>query len=95
MNFNQIIVKTCDDLIEADYREGFNDGVIYRVRQSLGDSGYNTEAMSFWNDFCCFSEYKIPALADKWGEDVVESFAMAYKLSRGEGRFEMPEWGIK
>jgi len=92
---NQIIINTCEDLIDSDYREGFNDGVIFRVRQALYDAGYSTEAMNFWNDFCCFSDYKIESLCGKWGEDVVSTFASAHKLSRGEGRFVMPEWGVK
>lgn len=92
---NRIIEKTCQDLIDSDYREGFNDGVIFRVRSALYDAGYSTEAMNFWNDFCCFYDDKIPSLIEKWGEDVVTVFATAHKLSRGEGRFVMPEWGVK
>jgi hypothetical protein len=95
MNPFQIIIKTCDDLIEADYREGFNDGVIYRIRQNLRDAGYNAEATKFWSNFCCFADYKVESLMKEWGADVVEAYGEAYKLSRGEGRFEMPYWGVK
>lgn len=90
---HRIIIDTCQDLIDSDFRNGFEDTVLYRVREALMDAGYSKEAFDFWCDFCVFYEKKALRLAEKWGQDIVEVYGQAHNMAKGQGCFVMPEWG--
>lgn len=94
-NVERIILLTLKRLIEAEYRQGFNDSVASVVREALYDAKYDTEAFKFWCDFCNFDrgfQSGYDKKVEYWGKAIVELHFDAYDESQKAGRFEIPSY---
>ena len=88
-----IIKSVLDDLKAQDYREGFNDGVIYRVRDAIAREDQEL-ARRFWSLACNFPnrEAIIKEFMDD-DESLYEYYLEVEEMSMGPGAFVMPSWG--
>jgi len=88
----RMVIDTLKQLKQAKYRQGFNDSVASVVTETLYDAKYDDAARAFWIDFCNVMDYKIPMLTEKYGEEIVKQFKIAYEESQKEGKFEIPSY---
>jgi len=85
MERKDIIRNTVTDLIDQDYREGFNDGVIIRVTAALDE--FDGSGSQFWNHMLLGR--KNEAFEQFFGSDadLWDLYAHAEKISKGPGAF--------
>lgn len=90
---NEVLMKLFNELIEQDFRSGFEDSALHRAWRVLDQNGF--KGISFWNDFCNvrYGDYRIPKLVEKYGQELVDKYLEINDLENKEGRFEMPSWG--
>lgn len=90
---NEILMKLFNELIERDFRSGFEDSALHRAWNTLDKNGF--KGREFWNDFCNVrqGDYKIPKLVEKYGQELVDAYIKIHEIENGPGRFEMPDWG--
>lgn len=90
---NQILIKLFQDLIDKDFRSGFEDSALHRAWSTLDKNGF--KGMEFWNDFCNVdrTDGRLPRLIEKYGQEVVDKYLEVHEIENGPGRFEMPDWG--
>jgi hypothetical protein len=88
MKVKPILMNKLQELIDSNYREGFNDSVLSHCKQALIDNGFEIAGRQLWNDVCC---------GKKWTSDseLLAKYNEAEALSKKEGCFVMPEWGTK
>jgi len=85
MDRNQVIRKTVTDLIDRDYREGFNDGVIFRVTAALNE--FDDSGKLFWSQMLTGKKDK--AFEEFFGSDASlwDLYIRAEEISKGPGAF--------
>ena len=93
-----IIKKVSQELIDADFRDGFENSVINVVRDAIKESQGEEVAMLFWNDFCNFSNrlhgsVERAKILQNIDEDTLEIYLQAVDVGKSEGCFVMPSWG--
>jgi len=91
MSNRDVILNVLNGLKAQDFREGFEDTVLYRVCRALGNHRERgTPSSELWNAECCGREEYI---AETYGEDVDALFREVKAMASGEGAFVMPSWG--
>jgi hypothetical protein len=90
---HELLMNLFQDLIDKDFRSGFEDNALTRAWRLLDANGF--KGMEFWNDFCNvrYGDYKIPKLVEKYGQELVNKYLEIKEIENKEGRFEMPSWG--
>ena len=94
----EIIKRVCNELIAADFCNGFEDSVIHRVRDAIAAEQGEEAARMFWSDFCCFvkgNTRKIEQLLEVIDQEAIDLYLKADELANGPGAFVMPEWGTR
>lgn len=91
---HEILMKLFQDLIDQDFRSGFEDSAAHRAWTVLNKYGF--KGLEFWNDFCNVGKtsYKLPKLVEKYGQELVDKYLEVKELENKQGKFEMPSWGI-
>lgn len=86
MDRTDIIRNTLNQLIEQDYREGFEDGVIYRVRAALEE--FDGSGKEFWSYMCSISQRK-HAFTEFFNsdQDLWDLYYSTEKMSKGPGSY--------
>lgn len=84
-----LLMPMLQNLIDTEYRFGFEDSVLSRCRNLLNKHGLSDEARNVWNKKCC---------GDTQGaffndEELVAKYQEAEVESAKEGCFQMPHWG--
>ena len=87
MSRNEIIRNTVNELIERDYRTGFEDTVLHRVRSALNE--FDGSGINFWN--AMLSSRIDTAMEEFFDFDMqlFELYEYAEEMSKGPGRFVM------
>ena len=81
-DFESILIK----LKESNYRQGFADSVLSILCDELDDQ-------TLWSKVCC--GYGKDYITETYGEDAYSLYEEVDELSKQEGAFVMPAWGIK
>lgn len=92
----EIIKRVCNELIAADFRDGFEDSVIHRVRAAIAAEQGEDAARKFWSDFCCFIRRdvrKAEKLLEVVDQEAIDIYLDACDVASGPGAFQMPSWG--
>lgn len=90
----ELIVNELNRLKEIDYRNGFNDSVLSKVCDVLGNHyERNTPASDFWNAACCGRGEKY--ITETYGAEVYALYNEVSEMAAGEGCFVMPDWGTR
>ena len=76
------------ELIDNNYRSGFEDSVLHQCRQVLEKNGFEIAAKQLWNDVCCGRDFTTD-------QELLSKFKEAEAESEKEGCFVMPDWGTR
>ena len=91
MTKKEILMPVLQNLIDTDYRSGFEDSVLQRCRRALYNAGLVSEANQMWSNHCC----GYPLKAFDTDQELLAKYNEAVEVSNREGAFVMPEWGTK
>lgn len=99
MTISELIVTTCNNLIAQDYRAGFDNCVTSHCKNAIAKAGFEEEAATFWNEFCCFTpsyqpEDRVSKLSEKYGAETIAVYLEAVRIEKLPGCFVMPKWGM-
>lgn len=89
MTKKEILMSMLQELIDTNFRVGFEDSVLQRCRSALIEAGLTEEATKMWNDACCGRKAK--AFDDD--QELMDKYSEANQESVKKGAFEMPSWG--
>lgn len=91
----QTIRQKLEDLQSADFRDGFEDTVLHRVCQAVGENHY----WDLWSDAAVISHLS-PSRKEKlisvWFDDdesILDLWLDVEEQASGKGSFQMPSWG--
>lgn len=89
MTKKEILIPMLQELIDTNFRVGFEDTVLQRCRSALFHAGMDDEAVQMWNDACCGRK----AEAFDNDRELMDKYTEANQESLKTGAFEMPHWG--
>ena len=91
-----LIVSVLIDLKNKNYREGFTDTVLHHVVNAIREVDME-KGNRFWS-YGCMLPYDKKKMIDEFmdgDESVFALYEEVEKISKGDGAFVMPEWGIR
>jgi len=89
MTKKEILMPMLQNLIDTDFRSGFEDSVLQRCRFALRNAGLNDEANQMWTCYCTGGYL----LAFDNDQELLDKYNEADEVSNREGCFVMPSWG--
>jgi len=89
MTKKEVLMPVLQNLIDSDFRMGFEDSVLQRCRSALYDAKLVNEANEMWSDHCCGRHLK----AFDNDQELLGKYNEADEISNREGCFVMPSWG--
>ena len=87
----EILMQLFQEMIDSEYREGFESTVKVRVREALLTGRLIREARQTWAKICT---EQIEEAFDN-DQELIDRYNEAYKISMKDGGFQMPSWGIR
>jgi len=99
---NEIIIDTCNELIERDFKSGFNESVAGHCRDALTKEHGLDVGRKFWSNACNYSggEFERRRFLALYSRKALKVFQDARRVERDTSNpnnlpFEMPSWGWK